>query len=63
MPDERFELGLGFRFAPVGHAHGDERHGAHQRGDDEHAERDILDRADGADRGEALADDDHDETE
>ena len=51
-----FELALRLRVAPAGHAHGDERHAAHQHRGDDHAERDVLQRPHGADRAEALPD-------
>ena len=58
-----FELLLGLRVAPAGHAHRHERHAAHQRRDDDHAERDVLERVHRPDRAEALADDEHDQAQ
>jgi hypothetical protein len=58
-----FELHLGLRVTPARHVHGDERRAAHQDRRDDHAERDVLECPHGADRAEALADDDHDEAD
>src|ERR1700677_4992684 len=61
VADDFFELALGLRVVPAGHVHGDERHAAHQRGGDDHPQRDVLECPDGADRAEALPDDEHDQ--
>ena len=63
VADDLFELALGLGVAPAGQAHGDERDAAHQRRRDDHAEREVLERAHRADRAEALPDDEHDEAE
>ena len=63
VADDLFELALGLRVAPAGEAHRDERRRAHQHGRDDHAERDVLERAHRADRAEALADDDRHQPE